>query len=104
MGDESEIAELRRRLAVLEQDTEGERTVSRHMLKKLKAIENLLVDLTKAQGRNDAQFADLANKVAELARNISQLETQTLVSQAELPRKLAEIVSVVMSEELAKRK
>jgi hypothetical protein len=95
MGDESEIAELRRRLSVLEQDAEGERTVSRHMLRKLGDVENAILDLTKA-------VADLAGKVAEVSKGASRLESFTLTSQAEMPRKFAEIAAAVMREELAK--
>ena len=90
MGDESEIAELRRRLSVLEQDAEGERTVSRHTLRKLGDVENAVLDLTKA--------------VAELSKGLSRLEDFVMVSQAEMPRKFAEIAATVMREELAKRK
>jgi hypothetical protein len=42
MGDESEISELSRRLALLEKDVEGERTVSRHMLRKLNEMDDKL--------------------------------------------------------------
>jgi hypothetical protein len=90
MGDESEIAELRRRVSLLEQDNEGERTVSRTMLRKLNSMEDTLVDLTKA--------------VADLTKSVGRLESFVMTSQAEMPRKFAEIAALVMSEELAKRK
>jgi hypothetical protein len=90
MGDESEIAELRRRLSLLEQDAEGERTVSRHTLRKVGDVENAILDLTKA--------------IAELTRGLSRLEDFVMTSQAEMPRKFAEVAAVVMREELAKRK
>ena len=96
MGDESEIAELRRRLAVLEQDAEGERTVSRHTLRKLGDVENAVLDLTKA-------VAELTKTVAEVSNGLSRFEGHVLVWQAEQPRKLAEIVAAVMREELARR-
>ena len=90
MGDESEIAELRRRLSLLEQDAEGERTVSRYTLRKVGDVENAILDLTKA--------------IAELTRGLSRLEDFVMTSQAEMPRKFAEVAAVVMREELAKRK
>jgi hypothetical protein len=90
MGDENEITELRRRLSLIEKDVEGERTVSRHMLRKIGDVENAVLDLTKA--------------VAELQKTLSRLEDFVMVSQAEMPRKFAEIAATVMREELAKRK
>lgn len=97
MGDESEISELRRRLAMIERDAEGERTVSRHTLRKLGDVENAILDLTKA-------VADLSKSVAETQKDLSRLEDFVMVSQAEMPRKFAEIAAVVMREELAERK
>ena len=90
MAEESEITELRRRLAILEKDAEGERTVSRHTLRKIGDVENAVLDLTKA--------------VAELTKGLSRLESFVMTSQAEMPRKFAEIAALVMREELAKRK
>jgi uncharacterized coiled-coil protein SlyX len=97
MGDDSEIAELRRRVALIEKDVDGERTVSRHMLRKLGDVENAILDLTKA-------VAELSKSVAETQKSVSRLEDFVMVSQAELPRKFAEIAALVMREEMAKRK
>lgn len=83
-------SQIRRRLAVLEQDVDGEKTVSRHMLRKMGDVENAVLDLTKA--------------VAEITRGMSRLEDFVMTSQAEMPRKFAEIAAVVMREELAKQK
>ena len=96
MGDESEISDLRRRVSLLEQDAEGERTVSRHMLRKIGDVENAILDLTKA-------VADLSKMVAETQRGQSRLEDFLMVSQAEMPRKFAEIAAAVMRDELARR-
>lgn len=87
MGDESEIAELRRRVALLEQDADGERNVNRTMFRKLNQIEDALTDLTKA--------------AAEVAKGFGRLETFVTISNAEMPRKVAEIVSLTMREERA---
>jgi uncharacterized coiled-coil protein SlyX len=97
MGDESEIAELRRRVALTEKDVDGERTVSRHTLRKLGDVENAILNLTKA-------VAELTKTVAETQKGLSRLEDFVIVSQAEMPRKFAEVAAVVMREELAKRK
>jgi len=67
MGDESEIAELRRRISVLEQDAEGERTVSRHTLRKVNDVEGAVLDLTKA-------VANLTKNVAEMVAAVVREE------------------------------
>ena len=90
MSDESELATLGRRLAVLEQEVEGERNVSRHMFRKLNDVEDTLLDLTKAVGN--------------LTKSVSRMEDQLILLQADLPRKLSEMVAAVMREELALRK
>jgi hypothetical protein len=96
MGDESDIAELRR-MTLIEDDVNGERTVSRHMLRKLGDVENAILNLTKA-------VAELTKTIAETQKGVSRLEDFVTVSQAEMPRKFAEIAALVMREELAKRK
>lgn len=88
MAEETEIADLRRRVALLEQDAEGERTVGRTMLRKLNGLEDALADLTRA--------------AAEIAKGFGRLETFVMVSNAEMPRKVAEIVTLTMREERAR--
>jgi hypothetical protein len=83
MGDESEIAELRRRLALLEKDFEGERSVSRHMLRKLN---------------------DVDDKLTSVAKAVDRIEESMALLRADLPRIVAEVVGAVMREESAKRK
>ena len=63
---------------------------ARLMLRKLNDVEDTLIGLTKA--------------VADLAKAVGRVESQAVLSQAELPRKLSEMVSAVMREELARRK
>jgi hypothetical protein len=104
MGDESEIAELRRRVTLVEQDAEGEKTVSRHILRWLDDIDKAILDLTKAVGQLTKTVVDGQSALAETNKGLGRLEQFVLVSQAETPRKFAEIAAVVMREELAKRK
>jgi hypothetical protein len=94
MGDESDIAELRRRLAVLEQDVEGERGVSRHILRKVTESEMALLNLR----------ADIAGLRKELTEHVAAVENQLVTLRADLPRIIAEAVSAVVREELTKRK
>lgn len=72
MAEEPELTALSRRLSVLEQDVEGERTVSRLMLRKLNDVEDTLIGLTKA--------------VADLAKAVGRVESQAVLSQAERTR------------------
>jgi hypothetical protein len=81
MADESEIASLSRRVKLIEDDVEGERTVSRHILRKVTENENSLLELTKA---------------------VNRIEEKLVLFQAGLPRTIADIVSVTMREELSK--
>jgi hypothetical protein len=95
MSDESEIVSL------LEQDADSERTVSRHILRKVGDVENAILDLTKAVGQT---VVDTQNGIAETNKGFGRLEDFVMTSQAALPRQFAEIAAAVMREELAKRK
>jgi hypothetical protein len=94
MGDESEITELRRRVSLLEQDAEGERGVSRHILRKVTESEMALLGLR----------ADMAGMRKDLTERVASLENQFVTLRADLPRIIAEAVSAVVREELARRK
>ena len=78
-------------MSLLEQDAEGERTVA--ICSERSAT---LKTLTKA-------VADLSKTVAETQKSLSRLEDFVMVSQAEMPRKFAEIAAAVMRDELARR-
>ena len=94
MAEETNIAELRRRLSLIEQDVEGERGVSRHILRKVTESETALLDLR----------ADMAGMRKDLTERVASLENQFVTLRADLPRIIAEAVSAVVREELAKRK
>jgi hypothetical protein len=83
MGDESDIGELRRRLSLLEQDFEGERNVSRYLVRRLN---------------------DMDDKLAGVAKAVDRLEQSVTLLRADLPRIIAEVVGAVMREDSAKRK
>jgi hypothetical protein len=74
-------AEARRRLTLLEQDAEGEKTVSRHILKKTVENEKLLLDLNKRVGN---------------------IEDQLVLLRADMPRMIGDIVGTILREELQK--
>ena len=78
MGDESEISDLRRRLAVLEKEVDGERAVSRHMLRKLNDVDDKLTGVAKA---------------------VDRVEESVALLRADLPKIIADVVGAVMREE-----
>ena len=94
MGDDTGIAELRRRVSLIEQDVEGERGLSRHILRKVTESEMALLDLR----------ADMAGLRKDLTERVVSLENQIVTLRADLPRIIAEAVSAVVREELARRK
>ena len=83
MGDESEISDLRRRLAVLEKEVEGERTVSRHMLRKLN---------------------DMDDKLTSVAKSVDRIEEGLALLRADIPKIIADVVGAIMREDLPRRK
>lgn len=93
MGEELSIADLRRRVALIEQDVEGERGVSRHILRKVTESETALLDIR----------ADVAGLRKDLTERVASLENQFVTLRADLPRIIAEAVSAVVREELARK-
>ena len=85
MAEETNIAELRRRVSLIEQDVEESRAARSEMA---------LLDLR----------ADMAGLRKELTERVASLENQIVTLRADLPRIIAEAVSAVVREELTKRK
>ena len=83
---ETNIAELRRRLSLIEQDVEGERGVSRHILRKVTEGETALLDLR----------ADMAGLRKEFSERVAAVENQLVTLRADLSRIIAEAVSAVV--------
>ena len=78
-----DLIAINRRLKLIENDIEGERSVSRHILRKVSENENALLELTKT---------------------VNRIEERLVLFQAELPRQLAAAVAEVLREELARQK
>jgi hypothetical protein len=81
MADEQELSTLNRRVTLVESDVEGERAVSRHILRKVTDNENAILELSKA---------------------VSRVEENLALLRADIPRTIATTVAAVMREELAK--
>ena len=77
MSVEQDIADLKRRITLLEEDAKGEKLITRHILRKLTENETILLDVKKevTELRNDLALlrADLpgimANVVGALLRD-----------------------------------
>ena len=84
MAEETNIAELRRRVSLIEWDVEESRAARSEMA---------LLDLR----------ADMAGLRKELTERVAAVENQLVTLRADLPRIIAEAVSAVVREEFARR-
>jgi|SRR5215469_7596795 len=101
MAEEAELATLNRRVAVLEEDVKGEKEVSRHILRKVTDNENLLLE-TRKELRGE--IAEVRGEIGELAKKVSALHDEFVLSRASVADTIAKTVAAVMREELSKRR
>ncbi len=80
--DDHDLETVNRRLALLEQDAEGEKRVSRHILRKV---------------------AELESGQLETNRRLSSLEDQLVTLRADLPGIIAAVVGPLLREAVAKK-
>ncbi len=70
MSVEQDIADLKRRITLLEEDAKGEKLIARHILRKLTENETILLDVKKevTELRNDLALlrADLPGIMAKV--------------------------------------
>ncbi len=76
MSVEKELADLKRRVVVLEEDAKGGKLVSRHILRKVTENENILLDVKK-------EVTELRNELALL--------------RADMPGIIANVVGVLLA-------
>ena len=81
MSVEQDIAELKRRIVLLEEDAKGEKQVTRHILRKVTENENILLDVKK-------EVTELRNEVALL--------------RADMPGMMANVVGALLRDHLGK--
>ncbi len=91
-----DIMELRRRMSLVERDMEGERTVSRHILRKVTESESLILDVR-------AVVADLRKELGELRKEVSAMRSDIITLRADLPGVIASVAEI-LREDLVKRK
>src|SRR5262249_7600450 len=100
MAEESELAILNRRLALLEEEVKGEKDVSRHILRKVNDNETLLLE-TRRELRGE--IAEVRGEIAELKKKVSTLHDEMVLSRASVADTIAKTVAAVMREELSRR-
>jgi hypothetical protein len=71
-------SEIRRRVTLIEKEVEGEKGVSRHILKKVNENEGLLLDLSK---------------------KVANIEDQLTLLRADMPGIIAQVVGALLREE-----
>jgi hypothetical protein len=81
MSVEHDIADLKRRITLLEEDAKAEKMVTRHILRKVTENENILLDVKK--------------EVTELRNDLALL-------RADMPGIIANVVGALLRERLGK--
>jgi len=81
MSFEHDIADLKRRITLLEEDAKAEKMVTRHILRKVTENENILLDVKK--------------EVTELRNDLALL-------RADMPGIIANVVGALLRERLGK--
>jgi hypothetical protein len=81
MSVEQDIADLKRRITLLEEDAKSEKLVTRHILRKVTENENILLDVKK--------------EVTELRNDLALL-------RADMPGIIANVVGALLRDQLGK--
>ena len=81
MSVEHDIADLKRRITLLEEDAKAEKMVTRHILRKVTENENILLDVKK--------------EVTELRNDLALL-------RADMPGIIANVVGALLRDRLSK--
>jgi uncharacterized protein YoxC len=78
-------AEIRRRVTLLEEDAKGEKTVSRHILRKVNQMHDDLLGLR--------------DEVIGVKKDVSSLREELVLLRADLPSIIANVVGALLREE-----
>jgi hypothetical protein len=81
MNVEQDIADLKRRITLLEEDSKGEKLVTRHILRKVTENETLLLDVKK---------------------EVTELRSDVALLRADLPGIIANVVGALLRDHLRK--
>ncbi len=88
-----DIVELRRRVSLLEEDAKGEKSVSRHILRKLSDNERALLDLRGEVNEVRKEVNDARQDVGELRKDLNDLRDEFMLLRADLPGIIAASIS-----------
>lgn len=67
------MTELRRRVSLLEEETKGEKAISRHMLRKVTENEHMLLDMKKEMVDMRREMGEMRNEVAMLRADLPSI-------------------------------
>jgi hypothetical protein len=99
MADEPELAELSRRVTLLEEDAKGEKRVSRHILRKLNDVESLVLDVRRQM---ISEIGDVRREMGDIRKEISGLRDEIALMRGEITETITTAFSAIMREALAK--
>lgn len=84
MVDDIALAELRSRVALLEEEAKGEKAITRHILRKVMETEALLLDIRKEQ--------------MDMRKEQSDIRSDLALLRADLPGIIANVVGGLLRE------
>jgi hypothetical protein len=85
MTENAETSDLRRRISLAEQEIEGEKRVSRHILRKATENEAILFDIKK--------------EVIDLKKEVNEVRNEITLLRADLPAIISNVVGALLREE-----
>ena len=91
-----EITDLRRRVALIDNEIKSEKDVSRHVLRKVTDNEALIIDVR-------SEVADLRKEIGTLRKEVSAMHADIVLLRADLPSMIA-AAAEILRENLNKRK
>ncbi len=89
-------AEIRRRVTLLEEDAKGEKTVSRHILRKVNQMHDDLLGLRDEIAK---VRSDLSSEITDVKKDVSSLREELVLWRADLPGIIANVVGALLREE-----
>jgi len=83
MADQ-DLSELSRRVAIIEQEIEGEKRVTRHILRKVT--------------ENEASLLDVRAELGHMRKDLSELRNEVALLRADLPGIISAVVGALLRE------
>lgn len=99
----TEIELLERRVAALEQEVEGEKLVTRHILDQVRRATDELAALRSQMRRMEDRFDQLDTRLRAIESRFDRLESELHSWKLDWPRQIAEVMREVLAERDARR-